>query len=656
MFFKRINRYNTKTARREDYYSLVESYRNALGEPSHRTLLSLGYEIDSTLPLREISDKLNDLVAGKRSLFPLEERAEKFTWELYRQLIKEKKIDTVHRMQQEAGEWECVDLRTIQNEDVRELGSEWMALQALQELDIAGFLSGCGWDEEDIQLALTHIVSRAVYPASELKTSGYIRENSGICELTGYPVKQITKDKLYSITKKLYGEKNGLELYLSRKTNDLFDLEDKIILYDLTNTYFEGSKRTSGLSRYGRSKEKRNDCPLVVLALVVNVEGFIKYSSIFKGNTADCKTLASTIDNLRTITSTSEKRAIVVIDAGIATSENLALLKEKHYDYVCVSRSSLKNYTEAATEPVRVKDNRDREIELREVRVEDGDSEYYLKVDSPLKAVKESAMNNLFVQRFEEELKKIASGIHKKGCTKNYGKVCERIGRLKAKYRATGKMFSVEIVKEEQDKNREEQDKSKKKKAKSRDDQDQCREIRWHLIPEAVVEKRKEHGIYFLKTSLKKAEDSASQESLIWTIYNCIRNLESSFRCIKSDLDLRPVYHHTDDAAEAHLHLGLLAYWLVNTVRHKLKKHDIRFNWSELVRIMNTQKTVTTSVENDRNQIIRIRKCSEPSEKVKLIYNALGYRQAPFIRKKSVVNKTEIKKNKIADLLNFSSG
>ena len=635
MFFKRINRYNSKTGKRENYYSLVESYRNRLGDPSHRTLLSLGYEMDETLPLDSISDKLNELVSGQRNLFPLEEKAEQYTWKLYRQLIKDKKIDVLAQLRKESEDWERVDLKTIKHEDVRELGAEWAGLQALQELGIDSFLCSRGWEEENIRLAMSHIVTRAVYPASELRTADFIRENSSICELTGYPFRQISKDKLYGISKSLYQEKEGLEIYLSRKTNDLFDLEDKIILYDLSNTYFEGSKRTSGLARFGRSKEKRNDCPLVVLALVVNVEGFIKYSSIFKGNTADCKTLGEIIDNLRTVTSVSEKRAIVVIDAGIATSDNLKLLKSKGYDYVCVSRSNLKRYKEAATEPVRVKDNRGREIALREVTVEDGDSEYYLKVESPMKALKENAMNNLFVQRFEEELTKIASSLSKKGGVKNYGKVCERIGRLKAKYHATNKIFSIEIEK---------------------DGKDICTSIQWQLIPEAVADKKEEHGVYFLKTSLKNTGVNDSQEELIWAIYNCIRNLEGCFRVLKSDLDLRPVYHRTDEASQAHLHLGLLAYWLVNTVRHKLKKHDIRCGWSEIVRVMSTQKIVTTSVENDKNQIIHIRKCSEPTAKVKLIYDALGYKYAPFIRKKSVVNKNEFSKYSIVDLLDFSSG
>jgi len=232
MFFKKVNRYNPKTENRENYYSLVESYRNALGEPSHRTILSLGYQIDNTLPLNEISNKLNDLVAGKQHLFPLEEQAEKFTWKLYHQLVKEKRIDTLNKLREESSDWEKVDLKTLTNEDVRELGSEWMSLQALQELGIADFLRDRHWDEANIQLAMSHIVSRAVYPASELKTASFMRENSSICELTGYPSKQISKDKLYGISKRLYEEKNGLEIYYlpsGEVEKSLLYKEDRII-------------------------------------------------------------------------------------------------------------------------------------------------------------------------------------------------------------------------------------------------------------------------------------------------------------------------------------------------------------------------------------------------------------------------------------------
>jgi len=634
MFFKTINRYNPKTGNRENYYSLVESYRNALGVPSHRTILSLGYQIDGSLPFREISDKLNDLISVKQHLFPLEEKSEKFMWYLYHRLVKENKIDVLKKIHQDSKEWETVKLSTLTNENVRESGCEWMCLQTLKELDFENFLSAHGWDENDIQLAISHIISRAVYPASELKTVGFMRENSSVCELTGYPVNLLTKDKLYGITKRLYNEKDKLEVHLSKKTNSLFDLEDTIIIYDLTNTYFEGSKRDSQIARYGRSKEKRNDCPLIVLALVVNVEGFIKYSAILRGNISDCTTLLEMVENLRTVTSTTEDRPIVVIDAGIATAANLESLKNKGYDYVCVSRSNLKKYEVVDAEPVLIKDNRERDIELREVTVKDGGSEYYLKVTSPQKSLKDSAMSNLFVKRFEEEITKISESIHKKGGVKKYGKVCERIGRLKSKYSSANKLFSIEIEK---------------------DDSDNCTSLKWNLIPEAVIENKGEHGVYFLKTSLKKEAKLSGHQALVWAIYNCIRNVESTIRVLKHDLDLRPVYHKTDDATMAHLHLGLLAYWLVNTIRHKLKKNGIHYSWREIVRVMNTQKIVTTRVENDKKQVISIRKYSEPSAKVKLIYDALGYNYAPFTQKKSVVNKSEFSKNLPVDFPKVNS-
>jgi transposase len=150
---------------------------------------------------------------------------------------------------------------------------------------------------------------------------------------------KITKDKLYQSALDLYRVKDRLEAHLSKRTNELFDLQDKIILYDLTNTYFEGEKKGSNLARFGRSKEKRSDARLIVLALVVNAEGFIKYSDVFEGNMSDSSSLPGIIDRIRVRTAESQCRAIVVLDAGIATEENLALIRANGYDYVCVSRT-----------------------------------------------------------------------------------------------------------------------------------------------------------------------------------------------------------------------------------------------------------------------------------------------------------------------------
>jgi hypothetical protein len=379
--------------------------------------------------------------------------------------------------------------------------------------------------------------------------------------------------------------------------------------------------RKSKLAKRGRSKEKRDDCPLIVLALVVNAEGFIKYSAIYEGNMADCRTLGAMIDKLSAATGErnhpEDEKQIVVIDAGIATEANLEMIIKKGYDYVCVSRSSLKKYSVAEGQtPVVVLDNRKRPIELVQVRTQDAtDSEYYLKVTSPSKTLKETAMYSQFCSRYEEGLMQIRKGITTKGGVKKYDRVNQRIGRLAQKYQSVHRLYEIQI------------EKNKK---------EICTGIKWEKKAQHALDKENTHGVYFLKSSIRQ-----STEKLVWIVYNCIREVESGIRTLKSDLDLRPIFHKTDDASMAHLHLGLMAYWVVNTIRHQLKSDDIRSDWRELVRVMNTQKCVTTTMENDRGQNISIRCCSNPETKVSLIYDALKLKPAPFVRKKSVVLKIE---------------
>jgi hypothetical protein len=642
MYFKATYRHNPKTDKSDWYFRLVESYRNVLDEVRQRTVLSVGFLGDFSGDQIDLIEKgICNRITGQQSLFE-DAAVTTFVEALYQRMIREKKVDLGGTDPRK--DIDTVDLNTIRNKDVREMGAEWMSLQAVRELGIDRYLTSRGWSQEDVSLALSHIVSRAVYPASELKTVRFMQDNSSICELTGYDIDKLTKDKLYGISRKLFEEKQGLENYLSKKTNDLFDLQDEIILYDLTNSYFEGEKRGSQLARYGRSKEKRSDCPLVVLALVVNVEGFIKHSSIFQGNMSDSKSLCQIIDHLRLSTSTSSKRAIVVIDAGIATEDNLALIQAKGYDYVCVSRSTKAEIKQSQTgKPVIVNDRKNREITLEKV-LANNDSAYYMKVTSPAKALKERAMKTLFEERFEDGLERIKASLTKKSGVKTYEKVLERIGRLKQKYSSAHGRYKIEVEKQTVPV-------SANSKSKTGKATEICTALKWEKIAKRDAQKQEECGVYFLRTCIK-----ADEETLVWTVYNCIRNVESSFRTLKTDLDLRPIFHKSDDATQAHLHLGLLAYWVVNTVRYKLQQKDIKSQWREIVRQMNTQKCVTTVVQNTREQWISIRKCSEPEDKVIRIYDALKYKYAPFIRKKSVVPKPLILKNEVAENYHFMDG
>ena len=658
MYFKVSGRHNPNTNKPGWYYRLVESYRNSEGRVCHRPMLNVGFlEGLTTDQMNLIQKILTQRVENANNVLfdiPISDDPiiNQYVDEYYNRLVAEKRIDILIDKQKKkpyakGKDLEIIDLNSIRNKDVREIGAEWLSYQATEQLQIRTFLEGQGWSDQDIRLAQTHIISRAVYPASEYETYRWIKENSAICEVTGYDIEKVTKDRLYSIAKKLYSQKDSLEQHLSLRTNELFDIEDKIMLYDLTNTYFEGRKQGSVLAKFGRSKEKRSDAKLVVLALVINPEGFIKYSAILEGNMSDPKTLESMINKLRVKTSSSAKKALVVIDAGIATEDNLKMIHDKGYDYMCVSRSTLKNYTlEANTPTVTVTDNKKQKIDLCRVKT-DKNTDYYLKVESHTKELKERSMNEQFRQRFEEGMQKIEDSLNKKSGVKQSDKVYERIGKLKGKYPSIGRYFDIEIESTEfvqqkrkgKDKNKDiNQDNQPVETRK----QQIATSIKWAVKPNIDINARS--GVYFLRTTLE-----SNSEEFLWQCYNIIREIEATFRVLKTDLDLRPVYHQKDENTMAHLHLGLLAYWVVNTVRYQLKQKGINSGWCEIVRIMNTQKAVTTLAQNHVEEVIKIRRCSEPYQKVIQLYDALKYKYAPFKKKKSVVHKSELEEAQITE-------
>ncbi|MFM2392545.1 MAG: hypothetical protein RLZZ546_522 [Bacteroidota bacterium] len=395
----------------------------------------------------------------------------------------------------------------------------------------------------------------------------------------------------------------------------MFDIEDKIIIYDLTNTYFEGKMKDSELAKYRRSKEKRSDAKLIVLAVVVNEYGFIKYSRIFEGNIGDSKSLERIIEELAKSTSHIERKPVVVIDAGIASEDNLKLLQSKGYSYMCVSRSGLSKYQiDQSSSPVKLSDNKGQPIELQKVYIPKS-KDTYLRVNSFAKAQKEINMNEQFKKRFETGLEQIKESLSKKSGIKTIEKVSERIGRQKQKYPSISKYYEINITKDEQG--------------------EKVIDLTWKMIKQPSNE-----GHYLLRTNLE-----TDNEKVQWQIYNAIREIESTFRVLKTDLDLMPVYHKTDKSTMAHLHLGILAYTLVNTIRHQLKKNGYNAQWKEITRVMNTQKAVSTRMEGPDNKVIIIRKCTEPTKEVQYIYKMLDINQKPFKQRKFVVPPKPVPEN-----------
>ena len=132
-----------------------------------------------------------------------------------------------------------------------------------------------------------------------------------------------------------------------------------------------------------------------------------------------------------------------------------------------------------------------------------------------------------------------------------------------------------------------------------------------------------------LRTNIKTLDEKTT-----WDYYNLIREIECTNWQLKTDLNLRPIYHQKDENTDAHLFFGLLAYWVVNTIRYQLKQANINHYWTEIVRIMSTQKAVTTEAINALGEKVKFRICSNPTEKAKAIYTALRYNKTPFRKMK----------------------
>ena len=493
----------------------------------------------------------------------------------------------------------------MEHTDAREVGAEWLCKQAIDQLEIDKFLKQQGWSKMQIDTALSHLIVRTVYAPSEWATHRIMRDNSAACELySGTPDWLPGVNNLYTIPDRLFELKDALETHLCNQTDNLFNLQNRIVLFDLTNFYFEGSKRKSLRAMYGRSKEKRSDCKILVLALCINAEGFIRYSAILEGNTADPKSLPDMIEKLSCKMLVGNEKTLVVIDAGIATDENLRLIKNKGYNYLCVSRSKPKDYTLSPDhKTVTVYDAKKQEIKLREVQTEEN-GDYLLEITSPSKKLTEASMNRQWKERFDTEIERINDGIAKKGGTKRYEKVVERVGRAIERYPSIAKFYKITYIKD--DKN-----------------PDLMQRIDCEI--KDLESFGNNHGVYFLRTNVRTFDEKTT-----WDYYNLIREIECTNRQLKTDLNLRPIYHQRDDRCEAHLFFGLLSYWVVNTIRLQLKRQDKTAFWSEIVRRMSTQKLITTKTINALGNPVELRQCSEPSKEARAIYRMLGYKEAPF--------------------------
>jgi transposase len=613
MFIREVKKQRSNGAKAFYQYNLVQSTRLD-NKSRQQVLLYLGSDplLRDKVKRNLVCEMLKSKIFKQEALFPPTDDAELMAlaqtyYEKFLLKYGDGPSDAVSiPPRPDTTVFEQVDMEGIEVTDVRSFGAEHLCGQVLEKLGIAPCLKSLGFDNEQVTKSIIAISARALFASSEHRTAQILGTNSALAECLRWQ-SPITHKQLYAVADQLYAHRDAIDRHLHRRVTDWFNLEDKLVIFDISNTYFETGKTSSDLARYGRSKEKRTDCPLVVFTAVVNAEGFLRHSRIYEGNKPDTATLADMLADLERQAGAASKKT-VVMDAGIATEDNLELLREKGYRYVCVSRKQVKDYpADLSDSVVRLTDRDENQVRLK-VFTPEGQPDTWMYVQSDAKGKKEKSMDDKLSRFFEQQLQAVKDALSKKGGTKKVEKVWERIGRVKQKNARVSPRYLVNVEQAE----------------------GIATDVTWSRKEEPAREE-KNKGAYFIRTNYENPS-----EGELWDVYNTIREVEATFRCLKSELNIRPVHHQNDGRIASHIYLTVLAYQLVNTIRHMLKQQGIRHSWKNILRIMSTQTIQTIEVPTDK-KTVHLRKPAKPIQAVQEIYRATACTHTQTALKKYVV-------------------
>ena len=602
-------------------HRLVEAYRVTEGSKSktrQRLIMHLGTLELPKSDWPKLAKILEARLAGQNSLFEEETlmaTAADRAMDYYSFIQKKDEEKSARKQKQTL----CtIDLESVEHSMTRSLGPELVAHSFWERLGLDQLLQTCGLSQAEQSLAQAIILGRLIKPTSERQTEYWLKKKTSLLEMVSTDLSEIGKNAFYEMGDTLLIHKKQLEKELRKREEALFPQEQALFLYDLTNTYFEGSASKNTSAHNGHSKEKRSDCALVTLALVVDYRGFPIFSQIFKGNQSEPETLEGILERLYIEDETLFKETLptIVMDRGIATKDNLNLLKKKHYPYIIVERRATeKDY---AKEFATAKDTFDK-IENGST---EGSSTVYVKKIltedacrvlcwSEGREQKERAMDALKEKRFTEDLERLKTSVSKKGVLL-IAKVAERVGRIKERYPSIAQYYTISLELDEEQK--------------------KVVNISWEKKPSR--EKRSTlTGCYVIETS---HQDLGAPE--IWRLYTTLVKVEEAFRDLKTDLGLRPVHHQLASRTEAHLFISVLAYHLLILIERELRNNGDHRRWATIRAVLSTHKRTNIIMTDDKDQIHHIRSSGVPESEHKELYRLLNVKD-PLKKKRSLMGK-----------------
>jgi transposase len=599
MYIRKVTKTNKGSDKKYYEYRLVESRRNGDKVSQHMIMVMKDIRLHRE-QWRELANAIEALMVGQEDLFidkTVQEESERW----FNTYLTATSKHSVLVKPKDIADYENISIKSILNHNPKSIGAEHIALSMYRELGFDKMFRQLGFNKKQMNDATLSILGRMLEPGSERATAIWSRSQTGLGELLGTDFSKQSHNSLYRISDRIYKNKDYLEHQLRETECDLFNLDESIFLYDLTNTYLEGMSSGIDKAQFGRSKEKRYDCRLLTLGLVIDKQGFPKRTKVMEGSISEPSTLQQMIDYLSDDKET--KPTTVIIDAGISSESNLLYLREQGYDYICVARNKPVNPELLdETEFVSVPNKGNSEI-LTQIFKTDNESILYCQ--SKKMGLKEAAMREKFCSRFEEALDKINKTLVSKRGKRNYDYINERVIRLKERYKSVSRFYAVNI----------------------KHDNDKAISLSYTCEKRDELE-NKYSGSYCLRTSHM---DMSNER--IWSLYMLLNTVESAFRTLKTDLDFRPVYHQKEVRAEAHLFIAVLAYHIVNAIRHRLKENDINLSWSSLRKMMHNHQLILTSMQTRAGETITILDTSVAEDNHKQIYKALNLTPNPIKRK-----------------------
>jgi transposase len=561
-----------KDGKDHTYWSLVETVRTPDG-PRQRTVCYLG-ELNSSAQARWL-----------KAVEVFNEQGERQQLKLFPSDVPPPENDPdVARV------W----VKKIRLERVRQFGNCWLGLELWKRLGLDQFFEALLDDEPaDVpwsRVAALLAINRLCAPSSELGIEERWYPATALDDLLGFPAGAINDTRLYRCLDRLLPHKAKLEQHLKQRYGELFAAEFDVLLYDLTSSYVEGQAERNPMMQRGYSRDHRPDCKQVVIALIVNAEGFPLSYETFDGNRADVTTLEAVMRMVER--KYGRARRVWVFDRGIISEENLASLRKRGGQYlVGTPRSKLRGVERELLEGgwVRVRD----EVEAKLVPMPTG-TETYVLCRSTARREKEQAIRRRFSARMERALKHLAQRVEK-GQLKDRQKIERRLGRIQARHPQVTDLYTMGITEREGH-----------------------LAVEWKLLEERRAWREAREGTYLLRTNLQG--ESAEE---LWTKYIQLTEAESAFRALKSELSIRPLFHQLEPRVKAHLLVAFLGYALWVTLKHLLRRSPSDLSPARALALLRTLQSADIVLPTTDGRELRLRRITEPSPEQKQLLQQL---------------------------------